>query len=91
MKSILTILICLLTFASVYAGGNKKEEKAKEHVNLTIHTDPKGNIQIDGTIVDTKEIEQWLNKCLQDVSIQISDSAGRKTKNLSLSLTIKEK
>ena len=91
MKNILTILFCMLTFASVYASGNKKEKTKKEQLNITIHTDKKGNIQIDGKIADTKEIEDWINQCLSNISLQISDSSGKKQKNLSLSLTIKEK
>ena len=81
----------MFTFVSVYAGGNKRETTKKEQLNLTIHTDKKGNIQIDGKIADTKEIEDRLNKCLKNISIEVSDSAGRQKKNLSLSLTIKEK
>ena len=91
MKNILTILFCMLTFASVYASGNKKEKTKKEQLNLTIHTDKKGNIQINGLVADTKEVEDWINKCLSNISIQINDSSGEKIKNLSLSLTIKEK
>ena len=91
MKSILSVLFCLLTFASAYASGGRKETKSKENVKINIHIDKKGAIQIDGSTADEKEIEEWVNKRLHNISIQISDSSRRKTKNIELSLTIKEK
>ncbi len=93
MKKILTVLFCLLTFAAVYANGNKKEAKSKDDVNvkIDIRSDGKNEIRINGKAINDKEIEDLVNKYLKNVSIEVNDDSGKKSKKVELSLSIKEK
>ena len=91
MKKIIVAAFCLLTFAS-YASGNKKKEESKDvNIKINIHTDHKGNVKIDGSVKDVEAIEDWLNKCLNDVSVEVNDGDKKKTRKLKISLNIKEK
>lgn len=88
MKNVLIAMLCLLTLAS-YASGNKKKDESKDaNIKINIHTDKKGNISIDGTVKDVEAIEDWINKCLNDVSIEVNDGQDKKSK---ISVNIKEK
>ncbi len=92
MKKILIVTFCLATFASASAAGSKKENKAKDvKVKIDIHTDKSGNVHIDGKINNEKELEKWLNEALKNVTVQIDDDKGKSSKNVEVSLTIKEK
>jgi hypothetical protein len=81
-------MLCLLAL-DTYASGNKNKDDV--NIKIDIHTDKKGNVSINGSVKDVKAIEDWVNKCLNDVSVEVNDGGNKKIKNLKLSLSIKEK
>jgi hypothetical protein len=90
MKKLMTVVFCLVTFAYTYASSNKS--KAKDvNIKIDIHTDKNGNVHINGKVNNEKELETLINDCLKNVSIQISDDKSKISKNVEVSLTIKEK
>ena len=91
MKKIIIAMFCLLAL-DTYASGSKKKEESKDmNIKIDIHTDKKGNVSINGSVKDVQAIKDWVNKCLNDVSVEVNDGDKKKTKNLRISVNIKEK
>lgn len=91
MKKIIVAVFCLLTLSTFASGSKKKEESKDMNIKIDIHTDKKGNVSINGSVKDVQAIEDWVNKCLNDVSVEVNDGDKKKTKNLKISVNIKEK
>ncbi len=90
MKKTIAIICCFSIIASAYAGDGKKEKSADQiKVTIDVHTDKKGNVTVD--LEGAKDIEDLLNKCLNAVTIEMSEGEGHKSKKYEVSLNIKEK
>jgi biopolymer transport protein ExbD len=102
-KLLIAVILCSLTFTSAYAGGSKDKKNAPQdkEVKVNIHIDKNGDVHINGRNISDKDIENWVNDHLKNISIVIDDNSGDtashpdedkgKTKTVQLSLTIKEK
>ena len=95
-KTIIAVLLLAVTFTSVYAAGGK--EKKEKDIKVNIHIDKDGKCRVNGKNISDKEIEQWVNEHLKNISINIEGDtddhpapAEKKSKTVEVSLTIKEK
>jgi len=94
MKKILTAFFCTFLLASsVYASGNKKEERSGQdkNIKMTLEINKDGKILINGKVKDGKEVGEWFNECMKDISTELNDLDNKKTKKIEISLSIKEK
>ncbi len=93
MKKLVMVLLVSVTFLSAYAGGNKKADNSKKDVKMKIriHADRKGEVHINGSVSDLKEMEKMADRCLAGLSMRVDEGHGAKGKNVGLSITIREK
>ena len=102
-KLLIAVILCSLTFTSAYAGGSKGKKALSQDkkVKVNIHIDKNGDVHINGRNISDKDIEDWINDHLKNISIVIDDhyidadshpdEDRKKAKTVELSLTIKEK
>lgn len=73
MKKLIILLIAALPLA-VLAGGGDKDNGKTEKININIHTNKNGGIEITGlNDKDLKELQTKINSALKDVNVTIGD------------------
>lgn len=83
---IFILLITLLPLSTFAANGDK--EKAKK-IDIHITLDKKGQVEISGLNGDLKELQDEINKALQDVNIKVDH--GKKKHDIHIKAEIKTK
>ncbi len=73
-SKILVLLIALLPLSS-FAGNGDKEKTKKIDIHITL--DKKGQVEINGLNGELKELQDEINKALEDVTINV-DGAKKK-------------
>ena len=73
MKKLYILIIAALPLAAL-AGPGDREHKKPENVNINIHTDKNGAIEITGlNDKELKELQTELNKALKNVNFTINN------------------
>ena len=85
-SKILLLLIALLPLSTFAANGDK--EKTKK-IDIHITLDKKGQVEISGLNGDLKELQDEINKALEDVTIKLDD--GKKKHDIHIKAEIKTK
>ena len=85
MKTKIFILLIALLPLSTFAGNGDKEKNKKISIHITL--DKKGQLEITGLSGDLKELQDEINKALEDVTIQLDD--GKKKHDIHIKAEIK--
>ncbi len=85
MKTKIFILLIALLPLSTFAGNGDKEKNKKINIHITL--DKKGQLEITGLSGDLKELQDEINKALEDVTIQLDD--GKKKHDIHIKAEIK--
>ena len=87
MKTKIFILLIALLPLSTFAGNGDKEKNKKINIHITL--DKKGQLEITGLSGDLKELQDEINKALEDVTIKLDD--GKKKHDIHIKAEIKTK
>jgi len=85
MKTKIFILLIALLPLSTFAGNGDKEKNKKINIHITL--DKKGQLEITGLSGDLKELQDEINKALEDVTIKLDD--GKKKHDIHIKAEIK--
>ncbi|MCW3124374.1 MAG: hypothetical protein JWO03_32 [Bacteroidetes bacterium] len=69
-------MLIAFTISSAYASDpqGKKGKNKKKEVNLNIHIDKDGNVEVNGKGINEKDIEKWVEEHLNNLSINIDSN-----------------
>ena len=85
MKTKIFIPLIALLPLSTFAGNGDKEKNKKINIHITL--DKKGQLEITGLSGDLKELQDEINKALEDVTIKLDD--GKKKHDIHIKAEIK--
>lgn len=85
-KQIFFLAIALLPLFG-FAGNGEKEKTKKIDVRITV--DKKGTVEVSGLNGDLKELQDEINKALENVTVKVDD--GKKKHEVQIKATIKSK
>ena len=87
MTSRILILFMALFPLSTFAGNGDKQKNKKIDIHITL--DKKGQVEITGLNGDLKELQDEINKTLEDVTIKLDD--GKKKHDIHIKAELKTK
>lgn len=87
MTSRILILFMALFPLSTFAGNGDKQKNKKIDIHITL--DKKGQVEITGLNGDLKELQDEINKALEDVTIKLDD--GKKKHDIHIKAELKTK
>jgi hypothetical protein len=87
MTSRILILFMALFPLSTFAGNGDKQKNKKIDIHITL--DKKGQVKITGLNGDLKELQDEINKTLEDVTIKLDD--GKKKHDIHIKAELKTK
>jgi len=88
MKQIIIITLTALLPLFGFAGNDGKKTEKKE-IDVHIKLDKKGNVEVSGLNGDLKELQDEINKALENVTVDID--GGKKKHDIHIKATIKSK
>ena len=87
MTSRILILFMALFPLSTFAGNGDKQKNKKIDIHITL--DKKGQVKITGLNGNLKELQDEINKTLEDVTIKLDD--GKKKHDIHIKAELKTK
>ena len=87
MTSKMLILLIALLPLSTFAANGDKEKTKKFDIHITL--DKKGQVEINGLNGELKELQDEINKALENVTINVND--GKKKHDIHIKAEIKTK
>ena len=88
MKMKIFFLAVTLLPLFVFAGNDDKEKEKKE-IDIHIKFDKKGTVEVSGLDSELKELQDNINKALENVTIKVDD--GKKKHDIHIKAEIKIK